>query len=339
MDRKKSRKILDNRLFPLLILFAVSLLSVFPSWGQSRERMTAYQSQLQPLFERVANAPTDNERYNANELTVQLFGEALRQENSFFWEWDFGTQVSVLTASDKQFRIITWAVVRDNGEYECFGFVQSYNPKEETYDVYELHDHSDEIVSREEVVLTPENWLGCVYQELIETKHEGRTYYTLLGWTGCDNLTQRKVIEPIQFRGSSSLPQFGQPLFRREKNLRRVVLEYSSTAMVNVRYDKQVVRSYVNKKVKKKGRVYNIQETRDEQVQMILFDEVAPMVPGMEGLYQYYAPTGTELAYLFINGRWELRDNAQGRLENERLNKEFEPLQKDRPSYSMPLGE
>jgi len=303
--------------------------------AQSKEAMNAYQGQLQQLFERVANAPTDNERYNANEMAVQLFQEALQQENSFFWKWDFGTQVSVLTSTDKQFRIITWAVLRDNGETECFGFVQSYSEKREEYDVYVLNDMSDEILSREEVVLGPENWLGSVYQELIETKHDGRTYYTLLGWTGCSNLTQRKVIEPICFRASSSKPQFGQPLFRREKNLRRVVLEYSRNAMVNVRFDEQTVRTYENKKVKKKGRVYNMQVQHEEKLKMILFDEVAPMLPGMEGLYSQYVPTGTELAYVFVNGRWELRNNAEGRLDDPKLNKEFEPMPKTAPAYKV----
>ena len=167
--------------------------------------------------------------------------------------------MSVLTSRDRQFRVITWPVVRDNGEYECFGFMQSYNNKTEEYDVYILNDKSDDIISSNEVVLEPENWLGCVYQQIIEPKHEGKTYYTLLGWTGVNSLVQRKVIEPIVFRSNSSKPQFGQALFRREKNLRRVVLEYSRNAMVNVRFDEQIVRTYENKKIKKKGRTINVQ--------------------------------------------------------------------------------
>ena len=326
-----------GKILSTTILLAAFFMSCGIADAQDKDVMSAYQRNMQPLFEKVANASTDNERYNANELVVQLFDEVLRQENSIYWKWDFGTQVSVITSSDHQFRIITWPVVRDNGEYECFGFVQSYNPKTERFDVYVLNDKSDEIVSSQEVVLGPENWMGSVYQSLVETKHEGKTYYTLLGWTGCDNLTQRKVIEPICFRAGSSKPQFGQALFRREKNLRRVVLEYSRTAMVNVRFDEQIVRTMTNKKVKKKGRVYNIQEPKEEKVKMILFDEVAPMVPGMEGLFQYYAPTGSELAYIFVNGRWELRDNAQGRMEDQKLNKEFAPLPKTTPAYNMPV--
>lgn len=303
--------------------------------AQNRDVMSAYQRNMQPLVDKVVNAATDNERYNANELLVQLFQEALEVDDSFQWDWNFGTSISVLTSSDRQFRIITWPVVRDNGEYECFGFVQSYNPKSERYDVYTLHDKSDEILSVNEVLLEPDNWLGCVYQELVETKYEGKPYYTLIGWTGINALTQRKVIEPICFRGTSSKPQFGQPLFRREKNLRRVVLEYSSQAMVNVHYDEQVVRTYENKKIKKKGRTINMQVPKEEKMKMIIFDEIAPMLPGMEGLPQYYTPTGIEQAYIFNNGRWELRSDAQGRLADPKLNKEFEPLPKTEPAYKV----
>ena len=171
----------------------------------------------------------------------------------------------------------------------------------------------------------------------METKHEGKLYYTLIGWSGINALTQRKVIEPVCFRGNSSKPQFGQALFRREKNLRRVVLDYSSRAMVNVRYDEQVVRTYENKKIKKKGRTINMQVPKEEKMKMILFDEIAPMLPGMEGMPQYYVPTGIEMAYIFNNGRWELRDNAQGRLADPKLNKEFEPLPKTEPAYKSDL--
>ncbi len=297
--------------------------------------MSAYERNMQPLIEKVKDAPTDNERYNANEQFVQLMDEALHVDESFYWKWNLGNYVSVLTSSDRQFRIITWPVVRDNGEYECFGFVQSYNDRTDEYDVYVLNDKSDELISVNEETLGPENWLGSVYQDLVETKHEGRTYYTLIGWTGVNALTQRKVIEPILFRSNNSRPQFGQALFRREKNLRRLVLEYSRDAMVNVRFDEQIVRTYENKKVKKNGRTYNIQVPHEEKMKMILFDEIAPMLPGMEGLPQYYVPTGTEQAYVFVNGRWELKDNAQGRLSDQKLNKEFEPLPKQVPTYQV----
>ena len=152
-------------------LFLASLLTVINisfCAAQNRDVMSAYQRNMQPLLVKIPSAPTDHARYNANEMFVQMFEEALHVDESIEWTWDFGTTVSVLTSNDRQFRIITWPVVRDNGEYECFGFVQSYNSKTEEYDVYVLHDKSDEMISVNEQVLDPDNWSGSVYQELIE---------------------------------------------------------------------------------------------------------------------------------------------------------------------------
>lgn len=320
-----------RRKLPYIIL----LLWACVAHGQNSDVMRAYESELQQLFEQVYNAPTDNERYLANEQAVQDLREALAQENSFYWKWSFGSKVSVLTASDRQFRVITWPVVRDNGEYECFGFVQSWNERTERFDVWELKDKSDENPTPEESVCFPESWYGCVYQELVETKANKQVYYTLIGWTGVDALRQRKVMEPVVFRPGQSKPQFGAAMFRKEKNRRRMVMCYSARAAVNLRFDEQYCRVTETKKVKRKGRMVAEQTTHDEKMKMVLFDQVEPQMPGMEGLYQYYLPTGTEMAYIFVNGKWELHEGAQGRLNDPKLNKEFAPLPKSAPRYSV----
>lgn len=308
--------------------------------AQDKALMANYQSQLVKYFEKVSSAPTDNERYNANELATQLMMQALETDGSFKYQWNLGEYVSVLTSSDKKMRIITWPVVSDQGEYECFGFIQVYDEKEGGYTVYQLTDVSDEAINIEESLFSPDRWLGAVYQQIVTTQHEGRTYYTLLGWTGRTPLVQRKVIEPVCFKGTSSKPQFGQALFRREKNLRRIVLDYSSQAMVNLNYSEQYTRTVTSKRVKsgsgKKSKTVSVQETNDQKGPMIIFDEIEPKLPGMDGLFQYYVPSGVEMAYVWTNGRWELRDNAQGRVQNDRLNQSFdEPHQKSEPSYKL----
>ena len=361
-----------------LLFISALVLLISSALAQDRELMSDYQSQLQSIFEEVYNAPTDNQRYHANEAAVQLFAEALAEENSIRWQWDFGTKVSVLTSSDKKFRIITWPVVNDGGDYECFGFVQALNEKTDKYDVYILNDKSEDIVNRQEAVLAPDNWLGAVYQELITTTFEGKTYYTLLGWNGVDNLTQRKIIEPVCFKSGNSMPQFGQNIFRKERNLRRVVLEYTNTAMVNLRYEEQTVRTVEHIRAKRKGssrgpaysrtpsrrgkkgkgrtrrsrvvetasrtssavreRVSSAptQKVTDKKMRMIIFDEVEPQIVGMEGLFQYYVPSGQELAYLFVDGKWELRQGAQGRVNDKKLNKDFDkPIKKEAPNYKV----
>lgn len=362
-----------------LSLIVVAMLLMVGSSAQDKELMADYQSQLSSIFDEVYNAPSDNERYHANEAAVQMFMEALAEENSFRWQWDFGGKVSVLTSSDKKFRIITWPVINDFGDYECFGFVQALNEKNGEYEVHVLTDRSQDIVNRQEDLLAPDNWYGAVYQEIILTENNGKTYYTLLGWSGVDCLTQRKVIEPITFKSGGSMPQFGQNLFRKDRNLRRVILEYTNTAMVNLRYEEQTIRTVEHIRAKrtggsrqayarpprrpgKKGKKGNgrrpsrvvatakrtaaaqnervssgpTQKITDEKVRMIIYDEVGPQIVGMEGLFQYYVPSGVELAYVFTDGKWTPREGAQGRVTDKKLNKDFDkPIQKFAPAYQQ----
>lgn len=321
-----------RRLTAVLLLLALVPAAL---QAQDRERMTLHQQRLAELLVRTATAPTDNERYLASEQAVGELSAALEEGESERWKWQLPTVASVLTSPDGLLRIFTWAVVRDNGEFECFGAVQFYNEHDEEFQYRLLNDKSEEIMNREESLLAPDNWLGAVYQELIQTSHGGKTYYTLLGWNGVDNLTERRIIEPVILRGG--VPQFGAPLFRRERNLRRVVLEYRNDAMVNLSYEEQFVEEVQRERVKVKGtNRYRTEEKRKQHKEkMIIFDEVEPQVPGMEGLFQYYVPSGLELAYAFIDGKWELRNGAQGRLKDKKLNKAFEPLPKSTPAYGV----
>ena len=317
----------------LIAAMLMATMAVAAVQAQDKALMQRYQEHLSALFMRVATAPTDNERYLASEQAVQTLTNALEEDGSERWKWQLPTVASVLTSPDGQLRIFTWAVVRDNGEFECFGAVQFYNDREEEYQYLLLNDKSEEIMNREESVLSASNWFGAVYQDIIQTSHAGKTYYTLLGWNGVDNLTERKIIEPVVLRGG--VPQFGAPLFRRERNLRRVVLEYRNDAMVNLSYEEQFVEEVQRDRVKVKGsnRYRTVEKRKQHKEKMIIFDEVEPQIAGMEGLFQYYVPSGLELAYAFVDGKWELRNGAQGRLKDKKLNKAFEPLPKSAPAY------
>ena len=331
----------------LILCLALSLLpALLPA--QNRVIMSKYQADLQQLFQQAYYAPTDNERFRASDDALSLFLQALAEPNSFRWQWDFGTLVSVLTAPDGKFRIITWRVTNDDGEAECFGLLQVLNEKSESFDLYTLRDRSADMVNRQESLLSPDEWFGAVYQELVTTVHDGKTFYTLLGWNGVDYLTQRKVIEPLAFKGQAATPQFGLAVFKKERNLRRIVLEYRADAMATLRYEEQFVRTVERVRPKKaKGRRSRrgrknrpavqapTEKITETQERMIIFDEVAPQVAGMEGLYQYYVPSGVEMAYVWDNGKWVLRPGAQGRVPDKKLNKDFSPINKSAPAYQL----
>ena len=76
-----------------------------------------------------------------------------------------------------------------------------------------------------------------------------------------------------------------------------------------------------------------MQKIHDEKLRMIIYDEVQPQIVGMEGLYQYYVPSGVEMALVFVDGKWERREGAQGRVDDKKLNKDFSPIEKAAPAY------
>ena len=111
-------------MFMKRILFAIILSLSFCGLAdaQNKEMMSNFQNELNELFDLVFTAPTDNERYNANEQLMVLMEEALLQPKSFNWEWKLPKMVSVLTSKDNKFRVFTWAVLRDDGEFEWNGY-------------------------------------------------------------------------------------------------------------------------------------------------------------------------------------------------------------------------
>ncbi len=287
------------------VLILILLLSpCYLSHAQDNKTMRNYETNLIELFDLAFTSKTDNERFNANEQATLVLEEALAQPESFLYRWDSLKRVSILKSDDNKFKIFTWAIIRDNGEYDCFGYIQALNEKTDEYDVTVLADKTQEIFNAEEASLNENNWYGAVYYSLITSKYEKRTYYTLLGWTGKDYVSQKKIIEPIYFKSNSSKPTFGQNVFYKDKNRRRVIFEYSKDAVMMLRYDKQ---SYT---ITEKGKNRTKIETT-EQDNMIIFDILQPMVAGMDGIYQYYIPSGDENAYVFIDGRWRLQTNIE----------------------------
>ena len=258
--------------------------------AQNKDMMKGYENDLNNLFDQVFSTDNkENERYNANEELMVIMEEALLQRDSYKWKWNLRKGVSVLSSDDDKFRVITWAVVNESDEFECFGYMQVLNENADVYEICRLQDKTAEIFNPGEVALTDQNWYGCIYTDLITTKHDGRYFYTLLGWNGGDMTTQHRVIEPVYFKKNSTKPSFGQMMFRQGKdsnrNLRRIILKYGKDVNINLSYEDQYVVTMERIKVKEEGRMVNKEIDREQKEKMIVFDQVGPRVQGMEGMY------------------------------------------------------
>ena len=328
----------------LLYCVLIMVVSV-PVFSQDKEIMTKFEGNLKTLFVKAFSEPTDNERYNANEQALSLLVEALENHKSFNWQWSsLRDMISILETKDKKFKIFTWAIVRDNGEYECFGLMQVENEKTNEYDIVVLVDKATSIMNPEEAVLSASNWYGVVYDELITSKHDDKTYYTLLGWTGNSPVFQRKVIEVISFKSFSTDPVFGQKIFHRisqrkniEKDKRRIIFEYSKNANMTLKYGRQ---HYVETQKIRKDRKSPVKvvETNFKH-DMIIFDELAPHIEGLGGLPQYNVPLGEVNGYTFEKNKWVMKEDIMPRHSKNKVLDNLHQYKKQSPGYQVPRNQ
>lgn len=295
----------------IIILICVALFAT-PLCSQDIMLQNAEQ-ELSSLMNVMFSSKDDNERFNANEKFLTLLDNVLEYPNSFDYPFENLDKISILTSSDKKFKIFTWAVFSNEGDYDNFGMIQARNETTEEYEIYRLWDRSDDVFSPQEAKLTDTSWYGAVYYELITTKNENITYYTLLGWDGKDIYSKRKIIEPITFKRNSGRPNFGASIFYKEKQLKRMIFEYAPTASFNLKWDNQYHKEGGVKKAKQKGmkknKPFEVEEAKIERSQMILYDELEPMCDGLGMVKNLSVPSGKVVGLRFERGKWRKVEN------------------------------
>lgn len=295
----------------IIILICVALFAT-PLCSQDIMLQNAEQ-ELSSLMNVMFSSKDDNERFNANEKFLTLLDNVLEYPNSFDYPFENLDKISILTSSDKKFKIFTWAVFSNEGDYDNFGMIQARNENTDEYEIYRLWDRSDDVFSPQEAKLTDTSWFGAVYYELITTKNENITYYTLLGWDGKDIYSKRKIIEPITFKRNSGRPNFGASIFYKEKQLKRMIFEYAPTASFNLKWDNQYHKEGGVKKAKQKGmkknKPFEVEEAKIERSQMILYDELEPMCDGLGMVKNLSVPSGKVVGLRFERGKWRKVEN------------------------------
>lgn len=283
------KKIVFFKIF-ILILFLSDL-----SLAQEKLIFSEYEDSLKTLGKYILNGENDFVKYSSNEKFINLLKEALLKENSYEYPFDSLITIARLVSPDNTFRIFNWNLPKDNGTYEYFGFIQSYNKIKKKYEIFSLIDKSDEIESPETKTLDNLNWYGVHYYKIIETKVKNRKYYTLLGWDGNNKLSTKKIIEILHFRSNGS-PVFGAYLFRKyKKKCKRVIFEYAKNAFMSLKYEEQ--RYNITKK--------NGEKIKTKKTNMIVFDRLVPLDERLTGQYEFYVPeTNIFDAFIFQNRKW-----------------------------------
>ena len=266
-----------------LTLFSILNISVF-SQKVSKQLIAEYEDTLKVMAHTIMNGENQAVKTEANNAFISTLQEVLQFERSFNYPFDSLKTISIKTSSDSKIRIYTWLLRKDNGNYQYFGFVHYKNKSKKRYEIITLNDNSENIRRPENEQLDNNNWYGALYYDIIYIKKKGRTYYTLLGWDGNNDISTKKIIDVMYFSGREKI-KFGASIFKKGKTTtKRFIIEYNATSTISVRYE--------------------------EKEKRIIFDHLMPMRKDLEGLHEYYIPDGTYNAMKYTNGKWEFKNDV-----------------------------
>jgi len=172
--------------------------------------------------------------------------------------------------------MLCWNLVMENDDYQ-YHCVMRHKLKKEAVVVTVFQDNADWKRIERKPIRT-NNWYGALYYKILANRYRRKTYYTILGWDGKDNITNRKVVDAITIQGKSVI--LGSSIFKNEKELpvHRLIYEYANDVSMALNFD--------------------------EKEKMIVMDHLAPEDSRFVGQYQFYGPDFSYDALKFKKGAW-----------------------------------
>jgi hypothetical protein len=273
----------------ILSLFAIKLQSQNLNIAQSEK-------EIKSMIGELILAKTDSQRLELNNRIDKLFGELLKDKNTFNYPFDSLKNISKLKSEDGLVRIYNWNIPLDDGGFRYYAYIQHIDKKKKM-DLFRLEDKSETIKNPEFAQLSDKNWYGALYYKILINTSGKETYYSLLGWDGNNNFTNKKMVESFYVQGKKLI--FGPPIFKMEKAVQnRLIFEFGEQVKMMLRYD--------------------------ENIKMIVFDHLAPAQKKFEGQFMYYGPDLSQDGIKFNDGLWEYKPNLDLRNMEESTGKSLE---------------
>lgn len=284
----KIKTLKKNYFIILLITFSTNVFSqkVISNFSKEIAELNGYGNE-------IISTSSDEEKLAANTKFKSELNELIKTDGSFDFEFDSLKTISILKAHN--LKIYNWTVPLTDGTFEYFAFLQ-IKEDETKYTIVELIDKSEEIKSPENKILTAKNWYGALYYKLIYDKKLGEDYYTVLGWDGNNNLTNKKIIDVINV-GSYGMIKIGASIFKsKSKTQKRAIFEYSENAIMSLKYH--------------------------ENLNKIVFDYLVPESSTLKDIYEYYGPSLNRFdAYHLEKGKWNYEEDVD--IEQDRSIKDM----------------
>jgi hypothetical protein len=212
---------------------------------------------------------------------IPKFVAILKEKNSFYYPFDELEAVATVVAPDSAFRIFTWQLKEPLGTHRYYGALQM---KGEKLVLYPFQDFSDTMEVHPQKVLSPDNWYGGLYYKCLLKEHDNKKTYTLFAFDKADFVSNRKFLEVLRFNDKNE-PVFGAPIF----------IFHDSTGVVSD-VQTRFFREYSDKASAKLN--------YDEEMDIIIYDHLAPPTESQKGAYFTYVPDGTYSGFRWDKGQW-----------------------------------
>jgi len=274
-----------------IISIFILLLSISSS-AKKEQIDFSFKNEIDSLirFSTAIQSGNDLSRLIANEKFDEFLRKVLNDPTSIDYDFSKIKCLSIINSPKKKekFRIYTWVMKLGNDDYNYFGFTQYQRNKKNKLKnfVYKLNNKSKEIGKDELSKLDSNNWIGCVYYQIIAPEKRKDQTHVLIGWDGNNWRSTKKIIETFSFNNKGEI-SFGEKVIRynlgtdkRPKvvSKARLIFEYNGEVSMTVSY---------NSNLKK-----------------IIFDHLMPSDPKLADLYFTYAPDFTYDALKYEKRKW-----------------------------------
>jgi hypothetical protein len=265
-----------------IILFLIGCFSFSTVNGQNLEEQ---ENELLYLLDELRSAKDDSEKNQVNAKFKSKVDETIRMNGAFDYPFSKLKTLGSIKSPDNAFRLFNWNVEQDDLTQVYYCYILLFDERKKEYKVIELKDNSLMLPQKPSEILEADNWYGALYYKIIPMKKGSKTLYTILGWDGNNSVSTMKVIDVLNFSGSTV--RLGSPIFKMPKEtLKRVFFEFTKKTTMYLSYE--------------------------EQYDRIIFDHLAPETPALTGLYSMYVPDLSHDAFVFDAGKWFLIEDVVG---------------------------
>lgn len=267
-------------------LFLIGLFCVAPVFAQQQisaagiKELKEKEDSLKKLSANMVFSEKAADRFRSDSIFIRTFVRALKVKNAFYYPFD-SLNVSKLYSPDSAFRIFTWQLKKDEYMYLQKGAIQMNTP-DGSLKLFPLFDYSMFTAKPLDSVRTRNNWIGAIYYRIIPKEHNGRKYYTLLGFDDFSINSNKKWMEVLHFN------ERGEPIFGgnvisfKEDSVKRPV-----QARFNIEYKKEA-KTFFN---------------YDPEKDIIVFDHLISE-SNEPDRKSTYIPDGDFEAFKWENGQW-----------------------------------